>query len=431
LYSTLRPQGGRVLVGLVPPDRARTLRMEKWMPLKRLLDVNHDSPEYNERHRAGMFYAQSWLLVHMLMLDDYTRDDFPKFVNLVANGVAASEAFEKVWNLPVEYVEKKLTGYSRYRAFNGIWYDLKLQRSEGLEAREADAVKVEIALSAIATLSGRKDEGRARMETLAREHPDDWRVQEALAMGAWRRSDLTAARQHFRRATDLNSPNWATWFNYARVIHGMPDDYETAIRVLRRTLELNGVNQEARVMLAEEYNYAQRYKDALAAIGSIKQLQPEFAARLFLALGTAHAELGNDEEARKAAGSARQHAKETWQLRRAEDLIRHIEVRRQPRPPVMTSPAETPVGALTAPRRPAYVSVTGTFAELLCEGEAAVVKMSTERGTARFVISDPSRISIRGRNGSMTLSCGRQPAGSRITVEHLAGSNEIRAITFH
>ena len=70
VYSTLKPLGGKILVGTPPQNRAYPLSQQKWIPIDRLLAVAHDSPEYNEKNRTGLFYAESWLLTHMLMLDN-------------------------------------------------------------------------------------------------------------------------------------------------------------------------------------------------------------------------------------------------------------------------------------------------------------------------------------------------------------------------
>jgi TPR repeat protein len=45
------------------------LREKKLLPTAALFAVDHSSPEYNERDRSGVFYAQSWTLVHYLMTD--------------------------------------------------------------------------------------------------------------------------------------------------------------------------------------------------------------------------------------------------------------------------------------------------------------------------------------------------------------------------
>jgi len=49
------------------------------MPFQALVSVAHDSPEYNEKNRAGLFYAQSWLTAHMMLLRNDYRERCPQF----------------------------------------------------------------------------------------------------------------------------------------------------------------------------------------------------------------------------------------------------------------------------------------------------------------------------------------------------------------
>jgi len=50
----------KVHLGELIPYHLMTLREEKLLPLRKLFAVDHYSPEYNERDKRGIFYAQSW-----------------------------------------------------------------------------------------------------------------------------------------------------------------------------------------------------------------------------------------------------------------------------------------------------------------------------------------------------------------------------------
>ncbi len=76
VYSTLKRDGGQIRVGSVPQGRDILLWQKKWLPLAALVALARDSGEYNEKDRAGVFYAQSWLLTHMLMLSPEYGDRF-------------------------------------------------------------------------------------------------------------------------------------------------------------------------------------------------------------------------------------------------------------------------------------------------------------------------------------------------------------------
>ena len=66
-YSTFRTLGSEVEVGRSIETYVESLKQQDMMPLKRLFAVGLTSKEYNERDRTGIFYAQSWALVHYLL----------------------------------------------------------------------------------------------------------------------------------------------------------------------------------------------------------------------------------------------------------------------------------------------------------------------------------------------------------------------------
>jgi cytochrome c-type biogenesis protein CcmH/NrfG len=83
------------------------------MPLKQLLAVTHDSPEYNERERQGVFYAESWLLAHYLMLggNGAHRTGFGQFTGLLRQGQIGERAFTNAFHTTLAAMERELRGY--------------------------------------------------------------------------------------------------------------------------------------------------------------------------------------------------------------------------------------------------------------------------------------------------------------------------------
>jgi len=69
-YSTLevKADGAAVDVGKPIAPHVFYLREQKMLPLRTLFGVDYSSPHYNERSKRGVFYAQSWALVHYLIL---------------------------------------------------------------------------------------------------------------------------------------------------------------------------------------------------------------------------------------------------------------------------------------------------------------------------------------------------------------------------
>ena len=60
-------------IGVADPSNLYTLQQNRLLPIETLLSVDHNSPYYNESNRTGVFYAESWALVHYLSLAPEAR----------------------------------------------------------------------------------------------------------------------------------------------------------------------------------------------------------------------------------------------------------------------------------------------------------------------------------------------------------------------
>src|SRR5438046_8331567 len=61
--------------GTIDPGHLYLLQQSKLIPIETLLEVDHQSPFYNESNRASVFYAESWALVHYLLMDKEARQN--------------------------------------------------------------------------------------------------------------------------------------------------------------------------------------------------------------------------------------------------------------------------------------------------------------------------------------------------------------------
>jgi hypothetical protein len=77
--------------------------------------LNADSPLYNEKTHAGLFYAESWALVHMLYLGPDYRSNLPALLAGIKSGARMTETFQRAYGKPVERVQKDLESYLQRR----------------------------------------------------------------------------------------------------------------------------------------------------------------------------------------------------------------------------------------------------------------------------------------------------------------------------
>lgn len=112
-YGSLQFSGGEALLGAPLNHYLRLLRQQELLPLSTLLSIGANSPHYNEQDKSGIFYGESWALVHYLMLGGgrNRRDQFKRFLQLVSRGDAPAKALEDSFGMSVETIERELKAY--------------------------------------------------------------------------------------------------------------------------------------------------------------------------------------------------------------------------------------------------------------------------------------------------------------------------------
>jgi tetratricopeptide (TPR) repeat protein len=127
IYSTFECTGRGVRIGQRIPHHLRTLKRGELMPLAELLRVQHDSPQYNESDRQGMFYAESWLLTHFLMNGDNLafKNKFSNYTAQLRLGQPPDQALARALGVPLANVESELRRYLERGQFEPLGYVLK------------------------------------------------------------------------------------------------------------------------------------------------------------------------------------------------------------------------------------------------------------------------------------------------------------------
>lgn len=118
-YSTFRATDAEAQIGRPVEDHVQRMRHEMLLPLERLFAVDHDSPEYNERSRQGIFYAESWALVHYLMVGDQKRtEQLARFLILLDQRKPQREAFQEAFGAAnTSKMMTELAAYARGHRF--------------------------------------------------------------------------------------------------------------------------------------------------------------------------------------------------------------------------------------------------------------------------------------------------------------------------
>jgi tetratricopeptide (TPR) repeat protein len=114
LYGSLQFSGNDALLGAPLYPYIRLLQSHELLPLETLFSIGASSPHYNEQDKSGIFYGQSWALVHYLMLGERGRQEqFKRFLQQVSRGENTARAIEDSFGVTIAKLEEELRAYVR------------------------------------------------------------------------------------------------------------------------------------------------------------------------------------------------------------------------------------------------------------------------------------------------------------------------------
>lgn len=116
-FGSLEVEGRKLRIGRAIGEHVSLLNQRTFMPLEKLFAVTHDSPEYNEDEKQGLFYAESWALVHYLMLGENMKYQQPlfRFLNALNSGQPAARLFEQIFETDLASFQKTFEAYIQQR----------------------------------------------------------------------------------------------------------------------------------------------------------------------------------------------------------------------------------------------------------------------------------------------------------------------------
>src|ERR1051325_2668399 len=160
-YSTFSiTDDQKVVLGKPIGSHVFLLRQNKILPLKTLFAVDQRSPYYNERDKQSIFYAQSWALMHYLIVGKEVRaEKLGKFLQLMGPNMPVEQAFQQAFGVPFETVEKDLRNYvqpDRYNIVRGH-FEEKLEQDTSAPATQLTDAEVQAYLGDLLLHSNRAD----------------------------------------------------------------------------------------------------------------------------------------------------------------------------------------------------------------------------------------------------------------------------------
>jgi tetratricopeptide (TPR) repeat protein len=266
-YSTFLIEDDRkVHVGELIPYHLQTLRQGKLYPLRSLFAVDHSSSEYNEGNKRGMFYAESWALVHYLMLGNSGQrvDQMGKYLELIAANTPIEEAFKLAFQIDMESLEKELKKYIQSETFRVQFatFHKKLEFDKEFKSSPLSDAETEAYLGDLLLHTNDLGAAETRLQQALALDPQLTMAQASLGMVRIRQGRFSEAKKTLEQAVAGQSNSYLTHYYYAYALSkegvgGMgfvssyPAETVKIMRAeLRRAIELNPGYPESYYLLA-------------------------------------------------------------------------------------------------------------------------------------------------------------------------------------
>ncbi|HEY4414240.1 MAG TPA: tetratricopeptide repeat protein [Verrucomicrobiae bacterium] len=219
IYSTFEMSGSSALIAQPIRYHLRLLTQEPMMPLKELFSVTHDSPQYNERARQGAFYAESWLLTHLLFVGDDPRwrKRFANFTPLLRAGQTPEQAFTNAMGMSLAQTEVQLRNYLACGQFAPLQMPLPsaVVQMHSLATRPLTPVENYFRLGDELMRINRPDEAKTFFADAQKLAPASPLPYEGFGLLAIRRDQPDEALQQFKESLKRGSASYLTHYYYA------------------------------------------------------------------------------------------------------------------------------------------------------------------------------------------------------------------------
>jgi Flp pilus assembly protein TadD len=320
-----------IKTGTIDPGHLYLLNQSKLIPIETLLEVDYKSPYYNETNRASVFYAESWAVVHFLMLDEDARQKqmMKNFLTAWAKSGnqldAAREAFGDL-----KQFGKKIESYARQGSFRigvakaGQGAADKTYGVRGVSPGEAIALRGDFF-----THHNRVEQAQPALEEALKTEPNLPFVHEALGFYHYRRHEIQEADKEVVQAIKLGATGFAPQY-----FHGVllmqeggfdGDSAQEAGKILEKAAQLNPEFAPTHEALSQAYAHSpDTQKQAVNAAIKAVQLDP---GQLSYAVNLAYLLLNNSRfpEARIMAQRIRAAATTTEEKEIANNMLQNLQ----------------------------------------------------------------------------------------------------------
>ena len=465
-YSTFSiADDQKVVLGSPVAHHVFKLRESNMLPLRTLFEVDHKSPHYNEKNKTSIFYAQSWALMHHLIIGKAGRNEqLGKFMELLNFKTPLERAFQEAFGTTFEAMEKDLRKYVQQDRYNVIrgHFEKKLVLDTTFETKTLTEAEGQAYLGDLLLHSYRKD-AYTYLEKALQLDPNLQMAHTSLGIAYFREGKFKEARASLERAVAANSQNYLAHYYYAETLSrantdrpttGFPPEVAAKIREhLQKAIALRPDFYQSYSLLA--FVNLVTGKDIDESIASLKGILSKTPGQhnLKYMLGQLYLHKNDYKAARElleqvtksnADEQTRSHAESLLsQVRSMEENKARYEAAKQEAAKRSNSSGSGASSVVTVgmettkeapPQDPSHylrealrkplageTQLQGTLVSIDCEPRGIVFVVQTEKGTLRLRTATFNDIEITTYDPKVAgdITCGARKPGNVVVVAYV------------
>ena len=266
-YSTFDIEDDQeIRLGKLIDPHLRLLRTSQLVPLDKLFAVDYYSLDRNKHNARGLFYAQSWALIHYLIRgnDGKRARQLSLFLDQLRQNVPAEKAFRQAFQIDYAGMQKELKDYVQRNSYLGqiITFEKKLEVSGEMKAAPISEAEAQAYLGDLLYHIHRPEDAKTRLQQALALDPKLAMAHASLGMVLMQEKKFSEAKEHLRQAVAENSTNYLAHYYYASAlsrevmtegqpVHDFPAETARTMRAeLSRAIELKPDFPESYHLLA-------------------------------------------------------------------------------------------------------------------------------------------------------------------------------------
>ena len=276
-YSTFRSDGpnGMNVIGEPDPERLRTLRGGSLLPIRVLMKGDVDA--FDGSVNSSMFYAQSWALVHFLILGQEGKrlPQLNRYVAAVERGSSQEQAFDTAFGGDYDGVERELRNHIRRFSFPTRVFASTGGSSVGTGIPEPMGEIEALHIQADLLLeNGLLEDAEVRLSSIHDLDPGNVRAFIATGRLWSMRGRYSRSLGPLKKALAADSSSYVGHYWLAQALEGIGQD-DQSLTELGAAASLKLDDPRLLVGLSVAYLKAGRFDEATQAFGHAHELDPD------------------------------------------------------------------------------------------------------------------------------------------------------------